>query len=336
MNCRILATLGPSSLRQDIISQIENEYLYLFRINLSHTPIDSLADIIRKIQSYTEIPICLDSEGAQIRNQSVTNGKIFLHKDDVIKIHFNETLGNSKNLSFTPNIAEQLSVGDEMSVDFNSTRIKIIEKHMKYCMAKVEHGGKVGSNKAVTLNREIDMEAITSKDKKAITIAKGMGIKYFALSFAGSSEDVKTMRKLAGRDATIISKIESKKGVLNLNDIIDASDEILIDRGDLSREINLEKIPFLQRRIIAMARSKKVPVYVATNLLESMVKVPEPTRAEINDVVSTLLMGANGLVLASETAIGKYPVKAAKMIKKLISQTEKWTSNTSITELLES
>ena len=116
---------------------------------------------------------------------------------------------------------------------------------------------------------------------------------------------------------------------------MDASDEILIDRGDLSRQIEIEKIPFLQRRIVATARSKGVPVYVATNLLESMVNGRMPTRAEINDVVSTLLTGANGLVLAAETAIGSYPVEAARMVRRLICQFEKWTPNTSIEELIQ-
>jgi len=116
---------------------------------------------------------------------------------------------------------------------------------------------------------------------------------------------------------------------------LDETDEILIDRGDLSRQVDLVKIPFFQRRIISTARSKKKPVFVATNLLESMISNRMPTRAEINDVVSTLLMGANGLVLAAETAIGKYPVESVKNIRKLIEQFKTWTPNTSIEELLQ-
>ena len=115
-----------------------------------------------------------------------------------------------------------------------------------------------------------------------------------------------------------------------------ASDEILIDRGDLSRQVPLEKIPFLQRRIIASAKAKKIPVNVATNLMETMINSPQPTRAEINDVVSTLLMGADNLVLAAETAIGKYPTEVVGMISKLIEQLEKWTPNSSISDVLNS
>jgi len=143
------------------------------------------------------------------------------------------------------------------------------------------------------------------------------------------------MRRIVGDKASIISKIESRNGLINLASILDETDEILIDRGDLSRQVDLVKIPFFQRRIISTARSKKKPVFVATNLLESMISNRMPTRAEINDVVSTLLMGANGLVLAAETAIGKYPVESVKNIRKLIEQFKTWTPNTSIEELLQ-
>jgi pyruvate kinase len=163
-----------------------------------------------------------------------------------------------------------------------------------------------------------------------------MGIKHFALSFAGSSDEVKEMKSITGHDSFVISKVESRRGLLNLDSIINETDAILIDRGDLSREVRLEKIPFLQRRIVATSRALNTQVYVATNLLESMMSSAEPTRAEINDVVSTLLMGANGLVLAAETAIGNYPVQAVQMIRKLINQLERWTPNSSIKDILTS
>jgi pyruvate kinase len=161
-----------------------------------------------------------------------------------------------------------------------------------------------------------------------------MGVRHFALSFANSREDVDCMRSLIGSDAVLISKVESADGVINLGGILESSDEILIDRGDLSRQVRLEKIPFLQRRIISMARAKGTPVHVATNLLESMTTDCQPNRAEVNDVVSTLLMGANGLVLAAETAIGAYPADAVAMVSRLIDQYRRWTPNSSIADIL--
>lgn len=331
-----MVTLGPSTRCKEIISDIENEGIYLFRINLSHTPIESLGDAIREFQGYTDVPICLDSEGAQIRNLGMANGAAFLNEGDEIRIHPNEVLGDSNNISFSPaHVANQLRIGDEISIDFDSARIRVARKNERYWLARVLVGGMVGSNKAVDINRDIDLETITQKDQKAIEIGKKLGIRHYALSFAASMEDVNRVRRLVGKECQIISKIESLQGLLNLNSIIEASDEIIIDRGDLSRQIRTEKIPFLQRRIVAVARSKGVPVHVATNLLESMVKSRTPTRAEVNDVVSCLLMGANGLVLAGETAVGKYPVEAVRMTRRLIGQFARWTPNTSIVELLD-
>ena len=146
---------------------------------------------------------------------------------------------------------------------------------------------------------------------------------------------MKEVRKIIGSESNLISKIESIEGVLNLGEILPAVNQILIDRGDLSREVSIDKIPFIQRRIISFAKSKDVPVFVATNLLESMVKTISPTRAEVNDVASTLLMGASGLVLAAETAIGTYPVETVNMVNSLIKQYERWTPESTFSDILD-
>ena len=336
MQPKILVTLGPSSLKRSIVEQMSNERVYVFRINLSHTELDEVESTVKKIQSFTDVPVCLDSEGAQIRNRSMENGGVSYRAGDVVKIHFDDILGDEENISLSPDyVGPQLEVGDEVSVDFNSVLLEIIEKHKSYCLAKVVMGGLVGSNKAANVNKPIELETITLKDTHAIEIGRQMNVSHFALSFANSGEDVNKMRSLIGQDSTLISKVESYNGLINLKDILKTSDSILIDRGDLSREVNFVKIPFLQRRIISIARSKSTEVFVATNLLESMISNKRPTRAETNDVVSTLLMGADGLVLAAETAIGLYPLESVRKIRKLIEECKKWTPNTSIDELLD-
>jgi len=336
MKNSILVTLGPSSLSEEKVRKLTKQNVSLFRINLSHTPLEAVEETITKIQSWTDVPICLDSEGAQIRNQDMVSEKVSFSKDDQVKIHFDEVVGDHQNISFTPkHVSKLFQTGDQINVDFNSVCFNIESVNANHCIARVVRGGHVGSNKATDINRSIPLVPITEKDIAAIEIGKSMGITNFALSFTNSKEDVLAMRKLTGEDACIISKIESYSGLLNLNEIIKEADQILIDRGDLSRQVPIVKIPFLQRRIISQTRSKGKPVFVATNLLESMIETPTPTRAEVNDVVSTLLMGANGLVLAAETAIGKFPVDSVKIIRALIQQVEKWTSNTSIDELLE-
>jgi len=336
MERRILVTLGPSSLKGDVISAMERESVYLFRINLSHTHIEDVESSIKKIQENTDVPVCLDSEGAQVRNRQMENGQVVFRAGNIVKVNFDETLGDAENISFTPDyIGAQLEIGDEISVDFNSVLFEVFEKHKEYCLAKVKMGGLVSSNKAANINRPIKLNTITEKDKLAIEIGRQMNVRNFALSFAHNADDVRMMRALIGKDSNLISKIESYNGLKNLNSIIEVSDEILIDRGDLSREVSLVKIPFLQRRIVSLAKSRSTPVNVATNLLESMIVNVQPTRAEINDVVSSLIMGTDGLVLAAETAIGLYPLESVRNIRRLIEQFEKWTPNTSIDELLQ-
>jgi pyruvate kinase len=335
MNHKILVTLGPSSLDGELIRQMNREKVYLYRINMSHTRWEDLRGVITEIQKHTDVPICIDSEGAQVRNHKMNSGSSQLITDTTVKINYSEILGDSKNISFTPaDVANRLQVGDIINIDFDSVSLKVEEVNTSCVIAKVINGGFVGSNKAADVSRQMNLPAITAKDRKAINIGREMGVKHFALSFANRQENVDEMRELVGPDAKIISKIESRSGLLNLEGIIESSDEILIDRGDLSREVNLILIPFLQRKIISIARSKGTPVYVATNLLESMIENKNPTRAEINDVVSSLLHGANGLVLAAETAIGKYPVEAVRNIRLLMNQLDRWTPNTSINELL--
>ena len=332
----VLATLGPSSLNEDTIKQLSDKGVTLFRINLSHTTVDKVAPTIDTIRKYSDIPISLDSEGAQIRNKAMINGSVVLKKGEQIQISSSTEPGDERNISFTPSeIEKSFKIGDKIKIDFQSTEIRIIEKSADTCIAEVEIGGKIGSNKAANLDRDIILDPITPKDYEAIKIGKSKGISNYALSFANRGEDVDLMRELIGDDARLISKIESKSALRNLKDICERSDAILIDRGDLSRQVPIEKIPFLQRKIIAAGNYSNVPVFVATNLLESMIEQNTPTRAEVNDVVSTLLMGADGLVLAAETAIGKYPCDAVTMIQKLIQQYQRWTPFTDINQLVE-
>jgi len=333
---KILVTLGPSSLKENVIKSMAKYGIYLFRVNLSHTKLEDLEECINIISKSTTVPICLDSEGAQIRSHKVENGKIFLEENSVVKIHNDEILGNAEHLSFSPKgISYQFVVGDVINVDFDLVSLQVIEKNAKHCLAKVVKGGSIQSNKAADICRELNLEGVTEKDKKAFLIGKEMGIFHFALSFASSMQDVIKCRDIVGNNSKIISKIESKKGLINIKGIIDNSDELLIDRGDLSRQVSIEKVPFFQRRIISLCRLYDKPVYVATNLLESMIKSESPTRAEVNDVVSTVLMGANGLVLAAETAVGAYPVKAVQVVRNLCELCRRWTPNTSINEILE-
>lgn len=335
MKHKILATLGPASLNEKSVLKMTELGVDLFRVNLSHTKLKDVEKVVSLIQSWTDVPICLDSEGAQIRNQDMINEKVIFRKGTEIKIHNKYIVGDSENISFNPNnVIKQLEVGDRIRVDFNSVSLVITEKNKNFSKAIVEYTGSVGSNKAADTDAKINIQPITHKDKEAFKLGLDMGISNFALSFTNTSKDVEEVRKIIGFDANLISKIESIEGVINLQEILPLVDQILIDRGDLSREVEIAKIPFVQRRIVSECLSQKVPVYVATNLLESMINFNLPTRAEANDVASTLLMGASGLVLAAETAIGKYPIESVDMINSIIKQYENWNPELSLKEII--
>jgi len=334
MNTKILSTLGPSSLNEETVSDLSNNSVSLFRINLSHTAVEDVEEVIKKIQSWSDIPVCLDSEGAQIRNKNMVTEAVIFNEGDVVTIHAEAVVGDSNNISFTPNtVVRELKVGDVIRVDFNAVKLKVVEQQNENFLAKVVQGGAVGSNKASDLNRYIKLPAVTDKDAAAFEIGLKNGVKDFSLSFTNSASDVEEVREIIGQN-NLISKIESIMGVKNLGEILPVVDQILIDRGDLSREVAIEKIPFVQRRIIAQARSQETPVFVATNLLESMIHSSSPTRAEVNDVASTLLMGASGLVLAAETAIGAHPVGAVKMINSIIKQYNRWSPESSSMDII--
>jgi len=323
MKKSILCTIGPATLKAVILRRFEALGVGLFRINLSHTPIENVRSNIAFLQEHSSVPICLDSEGAQIRTGPSWPEPAKLEENSFIEVHSSPGDPNGTPLTFVPNnICDQLQVGDLFTLDFHGVVAQVAALQNGRATLRILNGGEVGRNKAVTLHREVDLSAITAKDREAIRIGREMGVKHFALSFANRAEDVLEMRELIGKEATLISKVESLNGVANLEDIARNSDAILIDRGDLSRQVPLEKIPTHQKEIIRRVKAIGRPVYVATNLLESMVKSPIPTRAEINDIHNTLADGADGLVLAAETAVGRFPIRCAVMVAKVIAEFE--------------
>ncbi|MFQ5603857.1 MAG: pyruvate kinase [bacterium] len=323
MKKEIWCTLGPSSLNDRVIGRLEEAGVSLFRLNLSHTKTEDVAQILKYIQSRTSVPICLDTEGAQIRTGEFAVGKVTVRENRSFRISRYEMAGDEKFFHLNPvEIVQKLRVGDLLKIDAE-VLAQVIAVDEEGAVLWVLNGGEIGQNKAITiLEREIEMSALSEKDEKALAIGKKMGIRHVALSFANRAQDVEEIRAAAHPQATVISKIECLNGLQNLAEIAEKSDALLIDRGDLSRQVNIEKIPAMQKDIIRYGKVAGVNVYVATNLMESMVTSPNPTRAEVNDVYNTLMDGADGLVLAAETAIGDFPVSAASMVKKIIGEFE--------------
>ena len=321
MRKEIICTLGPASMNERTIKRLEDIGVNLFRVNLSHTKLESLASAIDFIHDVTSVPLCLDTEGAQVRTGYFHGGEASLLERSIVYIHRHSIVGDSQKFNFYPHgIIDDLKIGDFISIDFNSVFVQIIDKGPERLTARVLTGGIVGNNKAVTVERNIIMPSLTDKDKKALAIGIKKGICHIALSFTNKASDVDDFKSIAGEDIFTISKIESIEGLMNLKEIAAKSDALLLDRGDLSRQVPVEHIPRIQKDIIKYVDKLDVKIYVATNLLESMVTVSTPTRAEVSDIFNTLNDGADGLVLAAETAIGAYPIQCADMVERIIKQ----------------
>jgi len=303
------------------MKQMEGLGATTFRINMSHTSVEQLGALIPMIEKVTDVPICIDTEGAQIRNGAMLGGGADLQKGDTITLLQEDIEGTANAFTLRPpQVFETLESGTLLSVDFNAALLLVLENKGDHATAQVLVGGVVGSNKGIGADREIALPPLTSRDHQAVELARSLGIDLFALSFVRNENSVFSFRQIVGADSTIISKVETLEALRHLDGIVAASDAILIDRGDLSRQVPVEDLPFIQKQIIARAHLKPVPVYVATNLLESMMTSPRPMRAEMSDISTTLTDGANGLVLAAETAIGQYPVRCVAMVRRLIGR----------------
>ena len=318
---QIITTLGPSSLNPTFL-KFSNKNIDLLRLNMSHIEPEELEKKIKFIRKFTKTNICVDTEGAQIRT------KVLKSRDLKKNQNLNITrFKDKKFLSLYPHeIFGKLKAKDILNIGFNNLLIKIKSKKKDLITAKVIRSGKLENNKGVHVeNRKIRINFITEKDRKAILIAKKNNVKHFALSFTNSSKDVENFNAILGDNCQKIFKIETKRAVKNFNKIIKNADNFLIDRGDLSKDISVVEIPKIQRKLMKIKKNfKNKKIFVATNLLESMIENNYPTRGEANDIYSSLEMGANGLVLAAETAIGKHPNSCVKFIKEMILSFKKY------------
>lgn len=325
MRIRIICTLGPASMDPRIIEALTRRGVDLFRINLSHTALEDVEAAIRLVRDHSSVPVSLDTEGAQVRCRKV-DGELRLEQDQIVELTSGDGVGTAERIALYPDEAVgALREGSLVSIDFHGVVLRVFEvgDGDSWVRAIVEEPGWIGSNKGVALDPAARLPALTAKDEAAIRIGIEHGIRHFALSFASSGEDVRSLRELIPSDAQLISKVESRAGVRNMDSIIEASDVVLIDRGDLSREIPFQDIPYYQKAIVRRANRWNRPLYVATNLLESMITNRNPTIAEANDIANTLLDGAHGLVLAAETAIGVDPVGAVDTIRRFIDAFER-------------
>ena len=316
MKKKIFCTLGPSSINSDFLKFSRNK-VDLLRINMSHVNVNILEKLIKKIRKNTKVPICLDTEGAQIRTKVKNSKKIKLNS----KFFIHKRNGNFK--IYPEDIFSKIKVKDKISIGFDNLLGKVTKVEKEKISLKCLTSGLLESNKGVHVhNRKIKINFLTKKDFKAIEVAKKNNVKHFALSFTNNCDDIKKFNLLLPNEKKYF-KIETEEAIKNFKKMTKIANFFLIDRGDLSREIKISNIPIIQRYIFKNKR-KKNNVAIATNFLESMIKNPSPTRAEANDIFNSLEMGASALVLAAETAIGKYPKECVNFLTSIIKNFNKY------------
>ncbi len=323
---KIVATLGPSC--ENKIEEMIKAGVDVFRLNFSHAnhtihkeSIKKIRETAKKLDSKTAI--LQDISGPKIRIGKI-DGLLELKRGDKIRlVKKNPREKYDLTLSY-PEIIDDLKVGEYIFFADGSIRTKVIEKTDNYALLEVKNEGVLSSKKGVNFpHSNINISSITEKDKKDLAFGAKNGVDIVAISFVNSKNDILKAKEILNENNAnpwVIAKIETKKAVENLDEILEVSDGVMVARGDLGIEVGLEKVPVIQKKIIRRANKLKKPVITATQMLLSMVNSPFPTRAEVSDVANAVMDGSDAVMLSDETTVGEYPVKAVEMLKKVSVQ----------------
>lgn len=329
-NVKILATLGPSSDSKDIILRLVGAGANVFRLNMSHGTQDDkrkIHDYIREIEDELGKTICIlaDLQGPKIRCGVFDGGTpVNLRNGAQFRFDLDTAPGDVHRVCLPhPEIFEALKPGATILVNDGAIRLKTTLVGSNYAECEVIVGGKISDRKGVNIpDVVVPMSSLTKKDLDDLEFACAMGIDWLALSFVQRAQDVKEARKLVGNRAKIISKIEKPSAVDDFDEILAASDGIMVARGDLGVELPVQNVPPVQKRLIRACRKAGKPVVVATQMMESMITSPVPTRAEVSDVATAIYEGADAIMLSAESAAGDFPVEAVKMMSAIALEVE--------------
>ncbi len=328
---KILATIGPSSASKEQIEKLIDAGVDAFRVNFSHGTHEEhkeRVNFIRKLEKRKGrfISILADMQGPKLRVGVFDNGKgVDLKEGQSFRLDLDKTPGDEKRVNLPhKEIFEALKAGDDLLLNDGNIRLHVDKVGKDYAETTVVVGGFLSAHKGVNLpNTPLPISAITEKDKEDLKFALKLGVDWIGLSFVQKAEDVREAKKLIGGKAMLVSKLEKPSAIDELEDIIKESDAIMVARGDLGVECPIYTVPVLQKRIVSCCRKYARPVIVATQMLESMINNPTPTRAEVSDVATAVFDGADAVMLSAETAAGKYPVEAVQMMNNIIHEVEK-------------
>ena len=324
---KIVATIGPSSI--DKIEKLIREGVDVFRLNFSHADHKTHKASITKIRETakklgTKTAILQDISGPKIRIGEI-DGILELKKGDTIYLVKSKPKNPYELTLSYPEIIDDLRPGEYVFFADGSIRAKVVEVQDGRVKLLIKNAGVLSSRKGVNFpHSNLSLSAITPKDEKDLIFGAKNGVDIVAISFVNSATDIEKARAILvqnGANPWIVAKIETKKAVENLSSILEASDGVMVARGDLGIEVGIERVPVIQKRIIKEANRTKKPVITATQMLLSMVSSPFPTRAEVSDVANAVMDGSDAVMLSDETTVGKYPVEAVKVLKRVIEET---------------
>jgi pyruvate kinase len=326
---KIVATLGPASSSKEVIHDLFLAGADVFRLNFSHGSHDDhrrIYDTIREIERELERPIGIlaDMQGPKLRVGKLQDGEVTLKAGQAFRLDLDETPGDATRAPLLhPEIFAAISAGTSLLIDDGKLNLEVLECTPDYANTKVITGGALRNHKGVNLPGVIlPISPITEKDREDLQFALELGADWIALSFIQRPEDLIEARRLIGDRAAIMTKVEKPAALDCLSQLIALSDAIMVARGDLGVEMPPETIPSRQKQIIHACRLSGVPVVVATQMLESMISAPAPTRAEASDVATAIYDGADAVMLSAESAAGKYPREAVAFMNSIIASTE--------------
>lgn len=329
---KIVATLGPASSDYEVMKNMVAAGVNVFRINFSHSSHDAAREIVDKVQRLNEeldtnIAVLADLQGPKLRIGTVKEGA-YLNPGDILTFTNKEVEGTAKQVFMTyQRFAADVKIGDRILIDDGKIMIEAIKTNgVDEVEARVIQGGPLKSRKGVNLpNTRISLPCLTEKDLADLEVAMECKVEWVALSFVRNPNDVYQLRDILQKNDApchIISKIEKPEAVVEIDEIIEASDAIMVARGDLGVEVPMQGVPLIQKMIVNKCHLMAKPVVIATQMMESMIENLSPTRAEVNDVANSVLDGADAVMLSGETSVGKNPVEVVKAMSKIIAHVE--------------
>jgi pyruvate kinase len=330
---KIVATLGPASAKPDVLYSMFNAGLDVCRLNFSHgsqadhqAVLDTIRDLNKKYDY--NVGILADLQGPKIRIGLVKEGGINLINGKTTVITTTECIGNEERIYITyQSFPQDVQAGEIILLDDGKLQMKVISTNLKdEVVCEIVHGGILTSRKGVNLpNTKVSIPSLTPEDRENLEFVLENDVEWIGLSFVRKADDIIELKKIIaerGKTARVIAKIEKPEAIANIDEIIAVSDGIMVARGDLGVECPMEEVPLLQKMIVAKCRAASKPVIVATQMLESMITTPRPTRAEVNDVANSVLDGADAVMLSGETSVGEFPLIVIETMQKIIQNIE--------------